>query len=274
MQEILRTLPFTPSSWTSGAQPGVSQQRRPARALSAWTSASRHTGRGPTISSRVTAQLFPFGPVNSPPSSRITVWSMSSGWMRCCRRCAACFVTMVRFTLPFPMSPPLQTASIGGWRAGGHVNAFISPTALAAQIEKATGLPHVATRVLCSSLSFLNRKHAPQPRALLIGGGHEWSLFLYTWLSRRLDRFLGTRSSVYGWALYFGNIPEPVGAETWLNVCIGCGAGHSALSLQQGDTVRQGLLGVRTFQCPACQTINPFAEDAWASTWLNRELRG
>lgn len=160
-------------------------------------------------------------------------------------------------------------------RGGGHVNGFTSATVFATKIGKATGLPHVATRVLCSSLSFLNRKHAPQPRrALLIGGGHEGSLFLYAWLSRRLDRFLGTRSSVYGWALYFGNIPEPVGAETWLNVCIGCGAGHSALSLQQGNTVRLGVLGMRVYQCPACHTINPFAEDAWASTWLKRELRG
>jgi hypothetical protein len=170
-----------------------------------------------------------------------------------------------------------QTDRLYRWlaRGGGHVNAFRSPIALAAKVEKATGLPHVATRVLCSSLSFLNRRNAPQPRrALAIGGGCEWTVFLYAWLSRRLDRFVGTRSSVYGWALYFGNISEPVGAETWLNVCIGCGAGHSALSLQQGNAVRHGVPGMRVFRCPACQTINPFADDAWASTWLNRELNG
>ncbi len=158
-------------------------------------------------------------------------------------------------------------------RGGGHVNGFRSPIALAAVVERETGLPYVATRVLCSSLSFLNRKNAAQPRrALVIGGGCERSLFLYAWLSRRLDRVLGTRSSVYGWALYFGKLAEPVGSQTWLNVCIGCGAGHSALSLDEANGVRQGVLGVRRFQCPACRTINPFADDEWGSTWLNREL--
>src|SRR5579871_6231136 len=97
-------------------------------------------------------------------------------------------------------------------RGGGHVNAFTSPAALVAKIETFTGLRHVATRTLGSSLSFLNRRIAPLPRPrrlLLLGGGFEWTLRAYVYLSRRLDRWLGTRTGVYGWAFYFGNIPEP-----------------------------------------------------------------
>lgn len=68
---------------------------------------------------------------------------------------------------------------------GGHVNAFVSPGRVTAAIERATGLHHVATKVLCSSFSFLNRRNSPRPmprRLLFLGGGHEWSLFLYAWL--------------------------------------------------------------------------------------------
>ena len=66
-------------------------------------------------------------------------------------------------------------------RGGGHVHAFTAPGETAALIQRATGLPHLATRTLCSSLSFLNRRNAPRPvprRMLLLGAGYEWSLFI------------------------------------------------------------------------------------------------
>jgi SAM-dependent methyltransferase len=159
-------------------------------------------------------------------------------------------------------------------RGGGHVNAFTSSSETAAAIEKATGLPHVATRLLCSSLSFLNRRNAPRPvprRLLLLGAGYEWSLFLYAWLSRQLDRRLNTRSSIYGWAFYFGSIEEPVNTETWVNVCIRCGSGCSASSLKNRRLVRSIFLGFRIFQCPDCGAANPFADDSSGANWLRRE---
>ena len=149
-------------------------------------------------------------------------------------------------------------------RGGGHVNAFTSPSATAAVIERATGLPHVATRTLCSSLSFLNRRNAPRPvprRLLLLGDGYEWSLFLYVWLSRRFDRLLKTRTSVYGWAFYFGNIVDPIDTETWVNVCIRCGSGCSASSLIRQALVHSNFCGLRIYRCPHCGADNPFAED-------------
>jgi len=146
---------------------------------------------------------------------------------------------------------------------GGHVNAFVSADETAAVIERVTGLPHVATRALCSSLSFLNRRNAPRPlprRLLLLGAGYEWSLFLYVWLSRRLDRLLNTRTSMYGWGFYFGNVVEAIDKGTWVNVCIRCGAGSPSRGL-----IKQGLvpsfLGLRIYRCPHCGATNPFAND-------------
>jgi SAM-dependent methyltransferase len=149
-------------------------------------------------------------------------------------------------------------------RGGGHVNPFTSPGETADLIARETGLPHVATRLLCSSLSFLNRRNAVHPaprRLLLLGAGHEWSLFLYVWLSRRLDRMLGTRTSVYGWAFYFGAIGAPIDTRTWANVCIRCGAGCPAASLTSTAASHLKSCGIRTYQCLSCGAANPLAED-------------
>jgi SAM-dependent methyltransferase len=143
-------------------------------------------------------------------------------------------------------------------RGGGHVNAFTSPDRLATTIERATGLPHRATRTLCSSLSFLNRRNSPRPRPrrlLPLGAGYEWSLFLYVWASRRLDRWLHLRTGVYGWALYFGAAPGNIDTATSVNVCIRCGSGiRSAL-------LKPFFRGIQVYRCPQCGATNPFAED-------------
>jgi SAM-dependent methyltransferase len=149
-------------------------------------------------------------------------------------------------------------------RGGGHVNAFVSARETAAAIEQATGLPLVATRVLCSSLSFLNRRNAPRPiprRLWPLGGGYEWSLALYIWFSRRLDRLLRTRTSIYGWAFYFGSIKEPIDVTIRVNVCIRCGSGCRASLLESLGLVSTNWLGFRTFKCRDCGANNPFAED-------------
>ena len=135
-------------------------------------------------------------------------------------------------------------------RGGGHVNAFRSAPNLARSIERATGMKHVATRTLGSSLSFLNRRTAPRPlprRIYLVGGGFPWTLFAYEWFSRRVDRLLRTRLGVYGWAMYFGVIREAVDTQMLENVCIRCGSGHPVSVLGRGSTWR----------CPNCGTSNP-----------------
>jgi SAM-dependent methyltransferase len=148
-------------------------------------------------------------------------------------------------------------------RSGGHVNAFKVRQDLAVRIERATGLRHVGTRVLCSSLSFLNRRnsHSPRPRRLiLLGAGYEWSLLLYTWLSRRIDRLLNQRTSVYGWAFYFGENLAP-DTETWSNVCVMCGSGHPSSSLRTGGRVIHHRFLPAVYRCPQCNTRNFFTDD-------------
>ena len=148
-------------------------------------------------------------------------------------------------------------------RGGGHLNPFTSPHDLANRIERGTGLQLVAIRTLCSSFSFLNIRNSPRPRPRrlsLLGGGREWSLFVYVWLSRRIDRRLNLRTSIYGWALYFGSVAEPVKTETMMNVCIRCGSGHSASSLTQSCRLQSTWIDVRVYRCPNCGATNPFID--------------
>jgi SAM-dependent methyltransferase len=143
---------------------------------------------------------------------------------------------------------------------GGHVNPFSSAHELIVKIEHATGKKHAATRTLCSSLSFLNRRSHPLPRRmLLVGGGTETSLRFWNYLFRLLDRFFGTRFSIYGWALYFGNIKSTIERDTWTNVCIFCGAGHPSVWLLHWKLVSQRF--IPTYHCPSCGTPNLFTDD-------------
>jgi SAM-dependent methyltransferase len=149
-------------------------------------------------------------------------------------------------------------------RGGGHVNAFTSPSTLAAYIAKLTGLRHLATQPLCSSLSFLNRSNSPRPiplRLLPLGAGYEWSLFLYNFISRRLDRLFGLRTSEYGWAFYFGSIPGTISTAKAVNVCLRCGAGTMATDLRLHSTVRRSILGIRVYECVMCNATNPYSDD-------------
>jgi len=148
-------------------------------------------------------------------------------------------------------------------RGGGHVNAFTSSKDLAAIIEHTTGLKHIATKTLFTSLYFLNQKNSPRPRPrrlMLLGGGHEWSLFLFAWFSRALDRWFGLRLSVYGWALYFGAVPVEIDSSANVNVCLRCGAGNPSARLGQNLLVSHRCC--RQYRCPQCGTRNPFSDDA------------
>ncbi len=141
-------------------------------------------------------------------------------------------------------------------RGGGHVNAFTDPAALATRIERATGLPHRGTRILHTSLSFMNRANARTPprKLLLFGAGSERLLAVLTYLLRRADARFGARWSVYGWALQFGGVSR-VDTAPRTNVCVRCGAGHAAKDL------RPHRRWLRYYECPACGARNLFTED-------------
>jgi SAM-dependent methyltransferase len=144
---------------------------------------------------------------------------------------------------------------------GGHVNPFSSAPELTLKIERTTGLKHAATRTLCTSFSFLNRRnHRVPKRLLLFGGGTPTSLHFWNYLFRMLDRLLGTRLSIYGWAFYFGNIDATFECVAWTNVCIFCGAGHpSDCLLRERRVVKHRL--IPAYRCPGCRTMNLLTND-------------
>ncbi len=146
---------------------------------------------------------------------------------------------------------------------GGHVNSFRSPEHVATLITRHTGLPLRARRTLFTSLSFLhpaNRGPRRNRRFLLLLGAGERALRAATWLLRQVDRRLGTRLSIYGWAMYFGSLPDTGVEPPWSNVCIRCGAGHPAEALTASGRIRRRL-GLRAYHCPDCGTRNLFTED-------------
>ena len=143
-------------------------------------------------------------------------------------------------------------------RGGGHVNPFTDPVALARDISSATGARFAGSRTLHSGLSFLNRgnfRARPPRRMLLFFGGREGFLRLFTLSLRMADRALGTRLSVYGWALYFGPV-EDIRTRALGNVCVRCGSSGAPLPHQL-----TGRFPAPRWRCPDCGTENYFTED-------------
>jgi SAM-dependent methyltransferase len=146
----------------------------------------------------------------------------------------------------------------------GHINPFCSADALASDITRATGLKLAASRALYSSFEYLNRYYFPARtswRLRLVGNGNRRSIVVLSYAARRFDRIFGTRTSAYGWALYFGHIGEEVETSPWSNVCVGCGTGHAAAWLLANNLVRRRWLIFRTYRCPACGSGNFFTPD-------------
>jgi SAM-dependent methyltransferase len=148
-------------------------------------------------------------------------------------------------------------------RGGGHVNPFTDPGEVARMITVATGLRHAGTRVLCTSLSFLNRRNMlsrPPRKMLLFGNGNETLIRWLTYGLRVFDRAFHRRASVYGWAFYFGDALEPEVA-TWSNVCVRCGSADPSGMLRSAGMVRDRPFLPSVYTCTACGGLNFFTED-------------
>lgn len=148
-------------------------------------------------------------------------------------------------------------------RGGGHVNPFSDAAAVAQMIARVTGLRHAATRVLCTSLSFMNRRNIhsrPPGKLIFFGNGREGYLRALTFFLRRLDCIFHTRTSVYGWSFYFGDLPVP-DLTTWTNVCVACGSGHPAAGLVKSGRVTRRRILPPIYVCPQCGTRNFFTDD-------------
>jgi len=148
-------------------------------------------------------------------------------------------------------------------RGGGHVNLFSDPDVVPRMITAATGLKHAGTRVLCTSLSFLNRRNIrskPPRKLLLFLNGNETLIRGLTWLLRAVDRAFHRRASVYGWAYYFGDSLAP-DVQTWSNVCVRCGSADPSVLLKSAGRVTERRLLPAVYTCPACGGRNFFTHD-------------
>ena len=143
--------------------------------------------------------------------------------------------------------------------AGGHVNMFRSAPEVEKLLEWYLGVPHVATRTLYGGLSFLNRRNIvgrTEIRSQMrFSGFPEPVLALLNASLRLLDKSHRTRLSVYGWAMYFGRVPQIVGETPLNNVCMRCGKGVSFAETQAYVCMKRGLLGSR-YRCPDCGAVN------------------
>jgi SAM-dependent methyltransferase len=152
------------------------------------------------------------------------------------------------------------------FRGGGHVNSFRDADAFEAMIARATGLKCAARRTLISSFLFLGARHfKPRPprRLWVLGGGDLRVVAIVSYAARWIDRWIGTRASVYGWAFYFGRVGEAVDATVWSNVCVGCGAGRSSAALVASGKLRRGWM--RSYRCAGCGAWNLFTGDGAAA---------
>ena len=146
--------------------------------------------------------------------------------------------------------------------AGGHVNLFDSATELEKMLSWYFGLPHIATRPLLTSLSFLNRNNTRDPavrRQMRFPGLWEPILTLATATTRLFDRWFATRTSVYGWGFYFGHAGEPIDPHPLANVCVRCGQAHPSHTIEQTSQVKR--LPVPSYHCPDCTAFNIFFRD-------------
>jgi SAM-dependent methyltransferase len=154
---------------------------------------------------------------------------------------------------------------------GGHLSRF-SIESFLQTLHAVTELNLVSFKSLYSGFVYLappsrdRLRHYPQPaRALFSAGPSRVVRFFARWLAhltRLTDRLLGTHASRYGWGFVLQK--SPVGPEVrrmphYVNVCIGCGAGHPTETL----VPERGRLGlVSSYRCPSCGTRNLFVR--WA----------
>jgi SAM-dependent methyltransferase len=147
------------------------------------------------------------------------------------------------------------------FRGGGHVNRF-ARNQLVSLIENSVGVHMARWQKLYSSFIYLRRlidlidgspPHVNlRPRMLWrfprVIGAAQWLLYLGT---RAADGVLRTDLAVYGWAFYFDRSDgAPIEDAAYPNVCLYCGSGHHALSVERPSPF--------TYRCNVCNRINPY----------------
>jgi len=147
-------------------------------------------------------------------------------------------------------------------RGGGHVNAFRTPDEVIQLVERLTGLAHRSTRDLYASLTFLNARNVrgwPRRKIYIFANGDERFLAALLWSLRGIDRTLGTGLSRYGWEFHFGAADPGEATEPRINVCVRCGASHSADYLREEATGWRRFGPIESYRCPGCGGFNLFS---------------
>jgi SAM-dependent methyltransferase len=151
---------------------------------------------------------------------------------------------------------------------GGHVNLFGSEAELTRTLSWYFGLRPAGSRTLCASLTFLNRR-ARNPEAgqlRLLFRLPERLLLYLTWLLRVADLRFKTRLTIYGWALYFGNLQECIDPMRRTNICIRCGQAHPSDWLLTSGLVRKRRWLFDDYKCPGCRARNSFIPETPATS--------
>jgi SAM-dependent methyltransferase len=151
---------------------------------------------------------------------------------------------------------------------GGHVNLFGSEAELSKTLAWYFGLRPAGSRTLCASLTFLNRnaRHPGAGQLRIPFRLPERLLLYFTWLLRSADRRIGARLTIYGWALYFGNLQVHVDPAVRTNICIRCGQAHPSVWLLSLGVVRQRRCLFDRYNCPGCGARNIFIPETPATS--------
>ena len=130
------------------------------------------------------------------------------------------------------------------------------------------GLRPAGSRTLCASLTFLNRRaRNPGQGQLRIPFRLPERLLLYlTWLLRTADRRFNARLTIYGWALYFGDLDVRVDPALRTNICIRCGQAHPSDWLLSLGVVRRRRWLFDQYNCPGCGARNIFIPETLSTS--------
>ncbi len=166
-------------------------------------------------------------------------------------------------------------------KGGGHVQRYTFRS-FQQTIESGTNLQLLHSHRLFSSFLYLNPapsawQHLPRRARLLrlfTEGGRRKVLNTLNLATRLIDAGFGTRSSLYGWAWYFGKpeaqLPD-LNREEFLNVCAKCGCGHSAGWLKHIERVGSAY-GLRAYRCD-CDYPNLYYGDWFGERILDQGPR-
>jgi hypothetical protein len=147
--------------------------------------------------------------------------------------------------------------------AGGHVNLFGSAAKLTDMLSWYSGLRPAGIKTLFTSFTYWNRTSVSSAdrKCMRLPALWEPVLTLAVGATRFIDSWLGTRTSVYGWAIYLGTIGQPVATKSDRNVCVRCGQGHPADWLREEGRVRKTFGLLPSYSCPGCSAWNLYFRD-------------